>query len=441
MATRKKPAPFKPVDLIDVSCWGKLVGAVAMDAKLGYCVFEYDPRWVRRGIELAPLQMPLSAAAAGTRFVFPNLAIDTYRRLPAMLADALPDKFGNALVNRYMADRGYPVSAITPLDRLAYMGNRGMGALEFRPSRGSATRTPTAINLRGLVEAARSAVHGDFNGDDDTLHALRNIIEVGTSAGGARAKAVIALNPSTNEMVSGQLDAPPGFEHYLLKLDGMGRDEALGTPGNYGRIEFAYYLMASAAGIEMTDCRLLEENGRAHFMTRRFDRYDGNGKHHVQSLCAMAHLDFNMIGTNSYSQLFMTMQALELPYGQMEEAYRRMVFNDLARNFDDHSKNFAMILRQGEPWALAPAYDVTFAHDKLNRWTRQHLMSINGKTEGITQEDLLAEADRFGIGTAREVIKQVRKAIADWPAYAAEAGVPATTVKQIQDTITGGAGA
>jgi len=430
MATQKRPAPFKPVDVIDVVCWGKKVGAVALDPGLGFYVFEYYPEWLRTGIELAPRYMPLRSGAGP--FVFTDLSTDTYRRLPAMLADALPDQFGNALVDRFMADRGYPASAVTPLDRLAYMGNRGMGALEFRPARGLNTKKPTAIDLRELVGTARSAVRGELIGEDETVQALRNIIEVGTSAGGARAKAVIALNPTTHEMLSGQLEAPPGFEHWLLKFDGMGEDIALGTSGDYGRIEYAYFLMAREADIDMTDCQLLEENGRAHFMTRRFDRYGGDGKHHVQSLCAMSHLDFKMIGPNSYSQLFLTMRALQLPFAQFEEAFRRMTFNVMARNCDDHTKNFAFILRQGDPWALAPAYDVTFAHSPDSKWTRQHLMSVNGKTADFTVDDLLAEAERFQIGTAAEVIGRVRSALKNWRTFADQAGVPESRALDIE---------
>ncbi|MDY0745671.1 type II toxin-antitoxin system HipA family toxin [Paucibacter sp. R3-3] len=424
-----RPAPYRAVEAIEVLYQGQKVGAAALDKSLGFYAFQYYPQWLRNSIELAPLQMPVRAG--GSPFVFTDIPEGTYRRLPALLADALPDKFGNALVNRYMADRGIRTEAITALDRLAYLGNRAMGALEFRPARGLSTRKPTAINLAELVSTARAAVHGQLDSDDETHQALRNIIEVGTSAGGARAKAVIAINPETHDMVSGQLAAPPGFQHWLLKFDGVGKDEALGTPGNYGRIEFAHYLMARAAGIEMTECQLLEENDRAHFMTRRFDRFDGNGKHHVQSLCAMAHLDFNSIGTNAYSQLFLTMRALDLPYLQFEEAFRRMAFNVMARNCDDHSKNFAFILRTGEPWALSPAYDITFAHDPNSYWTKQHLMSVNGKSDGFEIGDLIAEAERFGIGTARDVIAQVSSAIAEWPSFAADAGVPESIVATI----------
>jgi serine/threonine-protein kinase HipA len=311
------------------------------------------------------------------------------------------------------------------------MGKRGMGALEFRPQRGPATRTATAFELGDLVSTARQALTGQWISASDTAAALRTIIEVGTSAGGARAKAVVAWNPTTQEMRSGQVDAPEGFEHWLLKFDGMGRDRELGASQDYGRIEFAYHRMARACGITMTDCRLLEENGRAHFMTRRFDREGRNHKHHVQTLCAMAHLDFRRRGTNSYAQLFQCIRQLGLPREDLVEAFRRMVFNVLARNCDDHTKNISFRLRQGEKWRLAPAYDMTFAHNPRGEWTNQHLMSVNGKFKDFTRDDLLAEADRFAIGEARSIIDEVGKATARWREFATEAGVAATEVDRI----------
>ncbi len=357
-------------------------------------------------------------------FIFPDLPEGTYRRLPALLSDALPDDFGNALINKYMADRGIAAAAVTPLDRLAYMSNRAMGALTFRPARGPATRTPTPIHLSRLVEQARRAVRGDIAAEDAANAALRSIIDVGTSAGGARAKAVIAWNPTTQEIRTGQLAAPRGFEHWLLKFDGMGADQELGGSTHYGRIEYAYFLMARAAGIDMSESRLLEENGRAHFMTRRFDRDGGEVRHHIQTLCAMAHLDYKQRGTNSYAQLFGTMRELHLPYKDQEEAFRRMVFNVMGRNCDDHTKNFSFLLRRDSTWQLAPAYDVTFAHNPAGEWTNQHLMSVNRKFKDITHSDLLAVADRFAIGTAPQVIDQVRSAVKRWPEFAERAGVP-----------------
>jgi serine/threonine-protein kinase HipA len=261
---------------------------------------------------------------------------------------------------------------------------------------------------------------------------LRHIIEVSTSAGGARAKAVIAWNPKTEEIRSGQLEVPPGFEHWLLKFDGMGKDLDRGASRAYGRIEYAYHLMATAAGIHMSECRLLQENGRAHFMTRRFDREDGNVRHHIQTLCAIAHLDYKKKGANSYAQLFDTMVRLGLPYEQKEEAFRRMVFNVMARNCDDHTKNFAFRLRQGHLWELTPAYDVTFAHSPKSEWTSQHLMSVNGRFKDFREDDLLVEADRFAVGTAPRVIDQVRQAVLAWPSFAARAGVSGSELERIR---------
>jgi serine/threonine-protein kinase HipA len=416
-----RPAPFIHVDRVEVHIWGQFVGAVALDPGYGFYAFRFTPEFRKRGIDLSPLHMPIGEDRT---FIFPDLPELTYRRLPAMLSDALPDDFGNALINKYMADRGIAASAITPLDRLAYMNNRAMGALTFHPARGPATRTPTPIDLSVLVEEARRAVTGDIADRDVTSAALRSIIDVGTSAGGARAKAVIAWNPKTHEIRTGQLAAPPGFEHWLLKFDGMGEDRELGTSTHYGRIEYAYFLMAREAGINISDSRLLEENGRAHFMTRRFDREDGAVRHHMQTLCAMAQLDYRQKGTHSYSQLFGTMRDLRLPYADQEEAFRRMVFNAMGRNCDDHTKNFSFLLRQGGAWQLAPAYDVSFAHNPRGEWTNQHLMSINGKFKDFTYEDLLEVADRFAIGTAPKVIAKVRAAIRRWPKFAEQAGVP-----------------
>jgi serine/threonine-protein kinase HipA len=281
------------------------------------------------------------------------------------------------------------------------------------------------------VTQARRAVEGTLEDDAHANAALRSILDVGTSAGGARAKAVIAWNASTQEIRSGQLDVPDGFEHWLLKFDGMGSDNELGSGTAYWRIEYAYSLMAKKAGIDMSACRLLEENGRAHFMTKRFDRAVGNTHHHIQTLCAMNHLDFKKKGTNSYEQLFVTMDKLSLPYEQKEEAYRRMVFNVVGKNCDDHTKNISFRLRQGQPWELAPAYDISFAHNPSGEWTHQHLMSINGRFKDFTRADLLALSNRFGIGSAANVIDQVVASIALWPTFAAEAAVPRDVANNI----------
>ena len=433
MATSPKTRPYKHVRAVEVHLWGMHIGSVALDPSYGYYVFAYTPACAAKGVEPAPLHMPVANAEP---YLFTDLPEATYKRLPAMLSDALPDDFGNALINRYMADQGIAAQDVTALDRLAYMGTRAMGALTFKPSRGPTRHKPTAIELSTLVEQARQAVTGDVSDDAHANAALRSIIDVGTSAGGARAKAVIALHPETGEIRSGQLDAPEGFEHWLLKFDGMGVDQELGTSQNYGRIEYAYHLMARAAGIHMTPCRLLKENGRAHFMTQRFDREGQSGRHHMQTLCAMAHVDYKKKGTNAYAQLFHTLGQLALPYEDLEEAFRRMVFNVMARNCDDHTKNFAFLLRQGGTrWELSPAYDVTFAHNPKGEWTHQHLMSVNGKFKGFDVADLLAEADRFGVGTAKRVIEEVRAAVLRWPEFAQQADLPEAQMADIQSLL------
>jgi serine/threonine-protein kinase HipA len=416
---------MKPVQVIEVRMWGSRVGAVALDPRLDCYAFAYDPAWRRKDIEVAPLTMPISDRR--DIFVFPVLPRETYLGLPAMLADALPDDFGNALIDAWMATKGIEKNSITVLDRLAYMGKRGMGALEFHPARGSHKESATPIAMKSLVEEARRLVQGNFSVDNETKVALANIIKVGTSAGGARAKAVIAWNPKTDEVRSGQFDVAPGFDHWLLKFDGVGKDKELGTGEGYGRIEYAYSLMAKAAGITMSSCRLLEENGRAHFMTRRFDRdvttSGQTRKHHVQTLCAMNHLDFRQRGTHAYAQLFLTIARLKLGDEAVSQAFRRMAFNVMARNCDDHTKNFAFLLKQGMSWELAPAYDVTHAFNPKGEWTYQHLMSVNGKFQGITRDDLLADADRFSVRKPLEILAEVRAALENWLEFTLNAGL------------------
>ncbi|OGR03368.1 MAG: phosphatidylinositol kinase [Deltaproteobacteria bacterium RIFOXYD12_FULL_50_9] len=419
---------YKPVQAIEVRIWGKTAGAVALAPNLGYYAFEYDSRFIKSGIELAPLAMPLSEAREP--FIFVDLPELSFKRLPALLADALPDDFGNTLIDAWMAGKGIDKTRVTSLDRLAYMGKRGMGALEFKPARTPAIAGSTAIKLSRLVESARRAVHGELGSDQLAKAALAQIIHVGTSAGGARAKAAIAWNPATDEIRPGQFDVQPGFEHWLLKFDGMGLDRELGGSQDYGRIEYAYCRMAQAAGINISPCRLLEENGRAHFMTRRFDR-QGNRKHHLQSLCAMAHLDYKQKASHDYSQFLQTVIRLGLDYTALEEAFRRMVFNVMAANCDDHTKNISFMLREGLRWELAPAYDVTHAFNPTGEWTWQHLMAVNGKFSNILQADLMAVADRFGIGTAAKVIKQVREAVAAWPDFAEQTGVNPVEIMRI----------
>jgi serine/threonine-protein kinase HipA len=420
---------FRPVEVVEVWIWGRRVGAVARDPRLGYYAFEYETDFAASGIELAPLTMPLAEAAQP--FIFPDLPELTFHRLPAMLADALPDDFGNALINAWMANQGLSAEEVTPLDRLAYMGKRGLGALEFKPARGPTRASSSAIEMADLVETARLALSGGLGSDAGARAALTQLIQVGTSAGGARAKAAIAWHPASGEIRAGQFQAAPGFEHWLLKFDGMGAAGALGAGQEFGRIEYAYHLMARAAGIQMSDCRLLEENGRAHFMTRRFDR-EGEAKHHVQTLGAMAHLDYRLKGAHDVSQLLQTMQSLRLGYEALEEAFRRIVFNVMAANCDDHPKNVSFLLRQGRAWELAPAYDLTHAHNPQGEWTHQHLMAVNGKFSDIRRDDLLRVADRFGLGTAPRILQEVAQAVTGWPQWAEAAGVSSAATERVR---------
>jgi serine/threonine-protein kinase HipA len=411
---------YKPVDIIEVRIWDRQVGAVALDPGLAYYAFEYAPAFIKTGIELAPLSMVLRDAARP--FISPDLPDLTYKRLPARLADALPDDFGNSLINAWMANQGVAASLITALDRLAYMGKRGLGALEFRPARGPTAKHPTAIELSELIESARRAVRGEFDDDPHAAAALKQLISLGTSAGGARAKATIAWNPQSNEIRTGQFDVDPGFEHWLLKFDGVGKDSELGEPQGYGRIEYAYHLMATEAGILMAPCRLLEEGGRAHFMTKRFDR-DGNTKLHTQTLCGMAQLDYRSKGVHDYSQFMSVLRQLKLGAPTFEQAFRRIAFNVMATNCDDHTKNISFVLREQQDWELAPAYDLIYAYNPKGEWTYQHLMSVNGKFNHIQREDLLILADRFQIGSAPRLLAEVRRAVAAWSDFAGRAAV------------------
>jgi serine/threonine-protein kinase HipA len=423
---------MKHVSVIEVRIWGQRVGAVALDERLGYYAFAYEPAWRRAGIELAPLTLPLGDRRSV--FLFPSLPDATFHRLPGMLADALPDDFGNALIDAWMAEHGFEKSQVTPLDRLAYMGKRGVGALEFKPTRGSHSESAAPLEMKSLVENARKLVEGNLAIDAHARAAIANIIQVGTSAGGARAKAVIAWNPRTNTIRSGQFDAAEGFEHWLLKFDGVGKYPELGAAADYGRIEYAYHLMAKAAGVDMSECRLLEENSRAHFMTRRFDREVRDGKtikHHVQTLCAMDHLDFKQRGTHSYAQLFMAVARLHLEDRALQQVFRRMAFNVMARNCDDHTKNFAFRLKQGGGWELALAYDVTHAYNPRGEWTYQHLMSVNGKFNEIGREDLLVEAERFSVSRPASLLQDVRSALENWPAFSTEAGLSHSTADRV----------
>lgn len=412
--------------IAEVQLWGRTIGAVALDEGRDVARFQYAPDFARSGIELSPLTMPLSEGV----HEFPALPRNTFHGLPGLLADSLPDKFGNALINAWLATQGRTPESFNAVERLCYTGTRGMGALEFAPALGPKARKTSRIEVDALVRLAgevlthRGNLMGHFH-EAGKEQALRDILSVGTSAGGARAKAVIAWNRTTNEVRSGQVPAGDGFDYWLLKFDGVAgnKDKELEDPKGYGAIEFAYHLMARAAGITMSECRLLEENGRRHFMTRRFDRLSGGSKLHMQSLCALAHFDFNQAGAYSYEQALLTIRQLSLPMSAVEEQFRRMAFNIVARNQDDHVKNIAFLMnRQGE-WSLAPAFDVTYSYNPAGPWTATHQMTLNGKRDGFTEDDFAACAKAAGMkrGRARTILEEVQSSVRRWPDFAAEA--------------------
>jgi len=409
-----------------VQLWGRSIGAVSLEEGREVAAFQYDPAFAASGIELSPVKMPLSAQV----YEFPALPRKTFLGLPGLLADSLPDTFGNALINAWLATQGRTPESFNAVERLCYTGTRGMGALEFAPVLGPKARKATIIEVDALVRLAGEVLthRGDLQGhfhEAGKEQALREILSVGTSAGGARAKAVIAWNRATNEVRSGQIAAGAGFDHWLLKFDGVAgnKDKEMEDPKGYGAIEFAYHLMAKAAGVTMSECRLLEENGRRHFMTRRFDRLAGGAKLHMQSLGALAHFDFNQAGAYSYEQALLTIRQLKLPMAAVEEQFRRMVFNIVARNQDNHVKNIAFLMDQQGGWSLAPAFDVTYSYNPSGAWTAAHQMTLNGKRDGFTRADFEAGAKAAVMkrGRAATIIGEVQAAVRRWPEFAAEA--------------------
>ena len=422
-----------------VQLWGRTIGAVSLAEGRDVAAFQYDPEFARSGIAISPLAMPLSERV----YEFPALPRVTFHGLPGLLADSLPDKFGNALIDAWLATQGRTPESFDAVERLCYTGTRGMGALEFAPALGPKPRKAVTIEIDALVRLAgevlthRSDLHGHFH-EAGREKALRDILQVGTSAGGARAKAVIAWNRTTNEVRSGQIAAGDGFDYWLLKFDGVAgnKDKELEDPKGYGAIEYAYHLMAKAGGIAMSECRMLEENGRRHFMTRRFDRQAGGGKLHMQSLGALAHFDFNQAGAYAYEQALLTIRQLKLPMAAVEEQFRRMVFNLVARNQDDHVKNIAFLMNKQGAWALAPAFDVTYSYNPAGSWTATHQMTLNGKRDGFTLGDFeaCAKSSLMKRGRAAAIIEEVQAAVKRWPEFAAEARLADEWRDKIQNT-------
>ena len=416
--------------------WGRQIGAVSIDGPGMVATFEYTDAFARSGIEVAPLMMPLSRQI----YTFPELPQVSFHALPGMLADALPDKFGNAVIDAWLAAQGRLPQDIDAVERLCYTGTRGMGALEFKPAQGPQSRKSTPIKVDALVALAADVLRSRQNlqaslADAGREHALREILRVGASAGGARAKAVIAWNPKTNEVRSGQVKAPPGFEYWLLKFDGVSNntDRDLADPQGFGAIEYAYSLMGRTAGIRMAECRLFEESGRRHFMTRRFDRLDDGEKLHMQSLAALAHFDFNNPVAHSYEQALTVIRRLGLSMDNIEEQFRRMVFNVIARNQDDHVKNIAFLMDKQGRWSLSPAFDVMYAYNPSGTWTAMHPMSLAGKRDGFAFDDFkkVAETASMKRGRAEAITREVAAAVGRWREFAEQAGVLTDQIEKI----------
>jgi serine/threonine-protein kinase HipA len=421
----------------EVKLWGSTIGAVSLSEDSEVAAFEYDSRFAQSGIEVAPLTMPLSRRV----YVFPELSRVSFHGLPGLLADSLPDRFGNALIDAWLASQGRTPDSFNAIERLCYTGGRGMGALEFVPALGPKARGARQIEIDKLVELAseilthRTELSVSF-ADESKGRALGDILRVGTSAGGARAKAVIAWNPRTNEVRSGQVPTEKDFEYWILKFDGVrgNQDRELDDPQGYGAIEYAYSKMARDCGISINDCRLFEENGRRHFMMRRFDRRSGGEKLHMQSLGALAHFDFHLAGAYSYEQALLVIRQLELPMSSIEEQFRRMVFNIVARNHDDHVKNIAFLMDRSGQWSLSPAFDMTYSFNPSGRWTARHQMSMNGKREDFALEDFKACASSASMkrGRAETILGEVVEVVARWAEYADSTGVDPDWRERIQ---------
>lgn len=420
-----------------INIWNKRVGAVSWDDERKLGSFEFDPSFPANNWDISPIKMSINMT--GQIFNFPELiGSTTYKGLPGLLADVLPDRYGNTLINTWLARNGRQPNSMHPVEMLCFTGNRGMGALEFEPVSPKSGDNATKIEISSLIGIAQDILNNKnsfhTNLSENEEKALTDILKVGTSAGGARAKALIAYNEKTGEVRSGQATAPKGFEQWLIKFDGV-HDTQFGESSGYGRVEMAYYHMATACGIEMTECRLLEENDRAHFMTKRFDRIAGKEKVHVQTWCAMDHKDFQQVGNYSYEDLFQTMRALGFPYQSAEQLFRRMVFNVVARNCDDHTKNFAFTMDKSGLWSLSPAYDVCHAYRPSSIWVSRQSLSINGKRENINRNDFLVVAEQMNIKKPNKLIDEVQASVNNWKSYAKEVGIGKKLTDVIQLTL------
>jgi serine/threonine-protein kinase HipA len=431
------------VDVAEVKIWGELAGAVRWDTQDQLASFQFDTDFLKKGYDLSPIKMPIQN---GNRiYSFPDLRkakeeqVATFNGLPGLLADSLPDKYGNQLINIWLARNGRPPDSMNPVEKLCFIGARGMGALEFEPTQLKTNKQTFAVEIKSLVEIAEKilSVREGFetNLHKDEQRALSDILKIGTSAGGVRPKAVIAYNQKSGEVRSGQTLAPKGFDHWLIKLDGVS-DAQFGSSHGFGRVEYAYYLMAKDCGIQMSDSQLYEENGRAHFMTRRFDREGSNTKHHIQTLCGIQHFDYNNLYGYSYEQIFQAMRILRMTYPEAEQMFRRMVFNVMASNYDDHTKNFSFRLKQYGKWELSPAYDVCYSYDPENIWVSQHTLSINGKHKGISKNDLMTLATANNIKKGESIIDEIKEVVCDWEQYAKRVSVSSKLGRSITKTLS-----
>ena len=426
------------INTATIKLWGNAIGVISWNDYTQIGNFEFDEKFIAQDLNVAPLKMPLSQAKTNV-FRFPTLArTNTFKGLPGLLADVLPDKYGNTLINAWLARHNRATNSLNPVEILCFIGSRGMGALEFEPANPISQKVATNIEINQLVAIAGDILGGRQNFkttiQKNSEKALVDILKIGTSAGGARAKAVIAFNPETKEVKSGQTNAPKGFTHWLIKFDGI-EDEQFGISKGFGRVEMAYYLMAKDCGIDMMECRLLEENDRAHFMTRRFDRDPINGKVHIQSFCAMQHYDFNDVGIYSYEQLFETMRALRLPFNEAEQMFKRMVFNVLAKNCDDHTKNFAFMMSKQGKWSITPAYDICYAYRPQSQWVSQQSLSINGKRVGFNREDLMTVAQGISLKKGKQIINEIKETVLNFNSYAQKTGIDMKLSNGILKTI------
>lgn len=417
------------VDVAKVRLFGMDMGAFRWDESYKVARFEYDKDFVAKGIEPSPIMMPVQQ---GRVYSFGNLNRDTFNGLPGMLADSLPDTYGRALFDQWLALTGR--TSGNPVETLCFLGQRCMGALEFEPATGPASDGNMKFEIDSLVDVAREALSKKkgfgVNLDTDRKAAIAEILRLGTSAGGQRAKAIIAYNKDTGEVRSGQITAPEGFDYYLIKLDGVSAEAGFKETENYGRLEYSFSELVKRCGIDMTECSLIEENGRAHFLTKRFDRENGK-KVHMQTLCGIAHYDFKLQRGYSYEQAFNVMRRLRLPYSQAQEMFRRMVFNVVLRNQDDHTKNISFLMDSDGKWRLSPAYDMGFAYNPTGAWTKTHQMSINGKFDNLTRKDLMECAAVNNIKNASEIIDHTCDVASGWPILAKECGVPQSMIDSI----------